>query len=360
MAQSLIIRAKNNTGSTIPLGKAVYISGLDEAEQIPLISLASSDNENKLPSIGITGSEIENNFVGTIRTSGILAGIDTSNVEINTGIFVGQNGNLLFEGQLSSELTTQQLGVVLSSDPNGQIFLFPMEVRKNIKHEELLDVFSNQHHVENHANRHSNEGDDPLKLPHNDLIGISENQHHDKDHASAHSSGGSDDISGAYLPRAEIAIASITKNDNQTASGSWANITGWTNEDVVAVGCTVSLSLGTITVVNAGTYRISYFIPIELSGEGTNDSTIQGRITSNGSAIEQSRSRAATHTVVGSGSCTTSFIVTLAAGDELILQNLHRTATNATPGILAILGDNTTSPDTDSQASMMFCVQRIS
>lgn len=187
MSQSLTIKIKNNTGSTLLSNKAVYVTGFDEDNQVPEVNLASSNNASKLPTIGIVIDDIPNNSIGTIKLNGILSGFNTSSAIINTKVYLGLNGDILFEDPSSnSGFIAQKIGVVLTVDnDNGQILFFPMEINE----------------VYIHASTHHPGEIDDLELTHNELLNISEDQHHTKIHANTHSPSGDDSIDDTYLPR---------------------------------------------------------------------------------------------------------------------------------------------------------------
>lgn len=66
----------NNTGSTIPNGSIVYISGTSGG--IPTIALAKADVGSTAVGIGITTETIANNASGKVTQSGLVNGINTS------------------------------------------------------------------------------------------------------------------------------------------------------------------------------------------------------------------------------------------------------------------------------------------
>ncbi len=150
MAKGTILRVKNKTGATIPLGKVVYISGFDKTDQTPLISVASCDDESKMPAIGVLLEDaISGTNIVNVRIAGVATGFDTNEVDINTNVYVGVNGGLLFSipDEIDSDYLTQQLGVVLSSEqePMGQIEIFPLEIKKRTNHSLLNNLDSDDH-----------------------------------------------------------------------------------------------------------------------------------------------------------------------------------------------------------------------
>jgi uncharacterized phage-associated protein len=187
MAQSTILIAKNNTGSTIKAGKLVYISGFDDDIGQATIALASNDDSTKMPAVGALREDAESGEQDVvIKISGPCPGFDTLDVEVNAPVYVGQNGEVVFDVEPhseNSELYTQQIGTVLNQAeyPLGQIQLFPLEIRRRIKHPDLLEVTEDQHHIMNHAERHVPTGLDPFI------------------HAEQHRVGGGDELSHSAL-----------------------------------------------------------------------------------------------------------------------------------------------------------------
>lgn len=98
VGQEFLIKAVNKTGSDIPNGKMVYITG--SQGQLPTISLSSNDDITKFYTIGMTTETIENNRSGFVTVSGYVRDLDTENppndetwVEGNK-LYLGINGDL--------------------------------------------------------------------------------------------------------------------------------------------------------------------------------------------------------------------------------------------------------------------------
>jgi hypothetical protein len=124
MARSTTFQAKNVSGSTISAGKVVYISGFDEDSST--IDLASNNNENTMPAIGITQENILDDTTGIIRTIGLLGGFDTSLYDENTEVYVGVNGDVVYSDPAGSGIISQQVGLVAYSNADGMIMVFPL------------------------------------------------------------------------------------------------------------------------------------------------------------------------------------------------------------------------------------------
>lgn len=163
MPKTTTLRAKNNTASTITTGKVVYATGYDEDARNTLIALADYTDASKLPAIGVVCEDATAGQVDVIiRTSGACAGFDTVGIAINTEVYVGENGDILFSEPTSGFV--QQIGTVLTQAeyPYGQIQVLPHDIQETRTHARLTDVTANQHHPEDHAYRHRKGGSDPL------------------------------------------------------------------------------------------------------------------------------------------------------------------------------------------------------
>lgn len=181
MARSTIIRVKNNTGTTIAEGKAVYFTGHDDSGDEPAstVDISSNDDFSKMPAIGLTLQDIENDAIGVVRTNGIIGNLDTSGQSPNDPVFIGTNGNIIFEDPLDDDTFSQQIGTVAKVGlDDGQVFVFPLEVREQIEHDDLIDVREDQHHVRLHAETHRQGGID--ELHHNDLRGRTDSNAHNQ------------------------------------------------------------------------------------------------------------------------------------------------------------------------------------
>ena len=77
IARNLEVEVRNQSGSTIPAGSIVYISGATGNR--PLITLAQANNDaNSAQTIGFVKTSIANNGTGYVIVRGELENIDTS------------------------------------------------------------------------------------------------------------------------------------------------------------------------------------------------------------------------------------------------------------------------------------------
>jgi hypothetical protein len=137
-AQVVRFLVKNTTGTTIPKGSAVYVSGAtgDNA----LISLASATSDpSSSKTLGITAEAIANDAFGYVIEAGYLTDIDTSATTAGAAVWLGNTpGSLVFVSPPAEPSHAVYLGVVVRVQAiNGSILV---KVQNGYELDELHDV----------------------------------------------------------------------------------------------------------------------------------------------------------------------------------------------------------------------------
>lgn len=137
-AQVVRFYVKNTTGTTIPKGSAVYVSGAtgDNA----LISLASATSEvSSSKTLGITAEAIATDAFGYVIEAGYLTDIDTSATTAGAAVWLGNTpGSLVFVSPPAEPSHAVYLGVVVRvQSMNGSILV---KVQNGYELDELHDV----------------------------------------------------------------------------------------------------------------------------------------------------------------------------------------------------------------------------
>jgi hypothetical protein len=137
-AQVVRFLVKNTTGTTIPKGSAVYVSGAtgDNA----LISLASATSDpSSSKTLGITAEAIANDAFGYVIEAGYLTDIDTSATTAGAAVWLGNTpGSLVFVSPPAEPSHSVYLGVVVRvQSMNGSILV---KVQNGYEIDELHDV----------------------------------------------------------------------------------------------------------------------------------------------------------------------------------------------------------------------------
>ena len=124
LGQEVQVKVINNTGSSIPIGSPVYITGTSSGFVYPNIALAKADVQATSAVIGLTTQAIANGAAGYVTTEGILQ-------PCNTGAFTV--GQILYlspysAGQLMNTMPPTgyavRVGIVAySNTPNGAIYV---------------------------------------------------------------------------------------------------------------------------------------------------------------------------------------------------------------------------------------------
>jgi hypothetical protein len=124
---------RNNTGSTITRGSAVYVNG--STGSIATVALAQADaTMSKLPAIGLAATDIPNNSFGRVILTGDLASFNTSGFSAGDTLYVSATT----PGALTNVAPThpsveQSVGVVTASGVgNGEVevFVTPINLHK--------------------------------------------------------------------------------------------------------------------------------------------------------------------------------------------------------------------------------------
>jgi hypothetical protein len=112
LVRDSVFVAKNVSGSTIGIGKAVYAAG--SSGNVPTIALAKSGDTSTMPAIGITIESIAHNTFGRVMQVGLLEGINTSAFAEGDVVFVSDTaaGDLTTTIPLVPHLR-QEIGTVL-------------------------------------------------------------------------------------------------------------------------------------------------------------------------------------------------------------------------------------------------------
>ena len=133
--------AKNDQGTTIYKGQAVYIGGANGAN--PLIKLASNTGETtSSKTIGLLAQDLSVNQFGYIITEGVLEGFDTSAAAAGDPMWLGTGGNIIY-GLANKPYGNNHLvylGAVLrSNNNNGKVYVKP---QNGFEIEELHRVYA--------------------------------------------------------------------------------------------------------------------------------------------------------------------------------------------------------------------------
>jgi len=138
-AQVVRFYVKNTTGTTIPKGSAVYVSGAtgDNA----LISLASATSDpSSSKTLGLTAESIATDAFGYVIEAGYLTDIDTSAAAAGAAVWLGNTpGSIVFVTPPAEPSHAVYLGVVVRVQSNNGSIL--AKVQNGYELDELHDVF---------------------------------------------------------------------------------------------------------------------------------------------------------------------------------------------------------------------------
>jgi hypothetical protein len=137
-ARNLEVQVRNQSGSTIPAGSIVYISGA--TGNLPLITLAQANNDaNSAQTIGFVKTSISNNGTGYVIVRGVLEAIDTSALTEGVQLYLSPTtAGTWTTTKPSAPQHLVYVGVVIRSHPTQGTIL--VAVQNGYELHELHDV----------------------------------------------------------------------------------------------------------------------------------------------------------------------------------------------------------------------------
>ena len=137
-ARNLEVEVRNQSGSTIPAGSIVYISGA--TGNLPLVTLAQANNDaNSAQTMGFTKTAIANNGTGYVIVRGVLENINTS--ALTEGVQLYLSPTTAGTWTTTKPVAPQHLvyvGIVIRSHPTLGTIL--VAVQNGYELDELHDV----------------------------------------------------------------------------------------------------------------------------------------------------------------------------------------------------------------------------
>lgn len=111
-----IFQAK--AGEALTKGDPVYISGDDIAGNKPIVSIADSDDANKMPCFGLAAETVSLNANVNVVTFGTLSGMDTSSFSQGDILYISTTGTLTATKPSGESSLIQNIGKVIRSHPS--------------------------------------------------------------------------------------------------------------------------------------------------------------------------------------------------------------------------------------------------
>jgi len=138
VAKNLEVYVRNQTGSTVPAGSIVYISGATGNR--PLITLAQANNDaNSAQTMGFTKTAIANNGFGYVIVRGELENIDTSGLTEGVQLYLSPTtAGTWTTTKPSAPQHLVYVGIVVRSHPTLGVIL--VAVQNGYELNELHDV----------------------------------------------------------------------------------------------------------------------------------------------------------------------------------------------------------------------------
>ena len=124
ISQDLIFKVINNTGSTIPNGSPVYITGTSSGQTYPNVALAKADVAATSSVIGLTNGAIANGAIGYVSSQGTIDNVNTGTFTVGQVLYLSPYS----AGQLMNTIPptgiTVQVGIAtFINSSTGKIYV---------------------------------------------------------------------------------------------------------------------------------------------------------------------------------------------------------------------------------------------
>lgn len=139
-APNVYVYVKNQTGTTLLKGQAVYISGSDNSAAFPRVELADADTEaTSSKTLGLLLQNLTTGSFGYVVAEGLIEGVDTSGATAGQSVWLSTTaGGRVYGAPPAKPAHAVYLGVVLRSNANnGKI---AVKVQNGYELEELHNV----------------------------------------------------------------------------------------------------------------------------------------------------------------------------------------------------------------------------
>jgi trimeric autotransporter adhesin len=125
LGRDITFLVKNNTGSAMTKGQAVYVLGADSSTNLPLIGLALANSSSTLPCKGVLVENIANGAIGRMVAIGVVSGINTSAFSLGDNLYVSATTAGAFTNIKPTQPNVwQRIGVVTNSAVSGSIEVY--------------------------------------------------------------------------------------------------------------------------------------------------------------------------------------------------------------------------------------------
>jgi hypothetical protein len=111
--ESVRFPVKNTSGSTIPKGYPVYVTGSVGASGAAEVSASDSSVSGQMPAIGLLEAELLDNGEGFAVALGVIRGMNTSTYTINSPVYVASGGGLTGTRPTSAAVLVQNIARVI-------------------------------------------------------------------------------------------------------------------------------------------------------------------------------------------------------------------------------------------------------
>jgi hypothetical protein len=139
----IVIECKNSTGSTIPAGTPVYVSGYYGTNGKALIAPADAADSSKMPAIGLLEIALNDDSEGYVHCFGLSIGMSTASFSVGDTVYVASGEGITNTRPTASNVLVQNIGRVLRSDASqGRILVLGPGRTNDVPNSGNFDILS--------------------------------------------------------------------------------------------------------------------------------------------------------------------------------------------------------------------------
>lgn len=134
LGREVLLRVRNETGSTLSNGDVVYVDGAHSGSGHPTVALAQADSATTSEALGMVTSDIGNNDFGYVTRTGVVHGLDTSSFSAGDAVYLSaSSAGAITSTEPSSPNFSVEIGVVTqASASSGNIAVVVESGREGI------------------------------------------------------------------------------------------------------------------------------------------------------------------------------------------------------------------------------------
>ena len=130
IGRDMLIWCRNTTGSTIPIGSLVYMTGASGNK--PLIALSDANESATLHLLGMTTEAIAHNANGYVTVNGLVSGVDTDGMAVGAHLYLSETAGEFTDTEPTAPVPDVQVGHVIAAHATEGVVLVSVREHRHL------------------------------------------------------------------------------------------------------------------------------------------------------------------------------------------------------------------------------------